>query len=350
MTFSDFNNKQLHIRISGRVQAVFFRDTTKKVADRLHLVGEIKNLENGSVEIDAQGPEASLKKLLDWCYKGSFFAKVEKLSFEWQTPKKEFTDFTIIKNDTFFEDKKAAAKNLTKYVFQKIIKPVPNHLVIIPDGNRRWAEEQGMNPWEGHKEALKTIKALSEHARKHEIKYITFWGFSTENWKRDKKEIDMLMMLFEEGIKELRKDALKNNVRFHHFGRKDRLPKRTVKLLEDFEEETKKFDTYHVGLALDYGGRDELLRAVNAYIDKKDEGAITEEQLSQLLDTKDFPDPDLVVRTSGEYRTSGMMLWQSAYAEFYFSPLYFPEFSPAELDIALNDFANRGRRFGGSSK
>ena len=347
---SESDTKQLYIRITGRVQAVFFRDTTKKVAGRMGLVGEIKNLENGSVELVAQGDESLLQKLLDWCYRGSFFAKVEGLTFEWQKPIKKYSDFTIIKSDTFFEDKAAAAKNLTKYVFQASGNLVPKHLVVIPDGNRRWAEEQGMNPWDGHKEALKTITTLSEHARKHGIKYVTFWGFSTENWKRDKKEIDMLMLLFEEGIKGLRKDAIKNNVRFHHFGRKDRLPKRITAILNDFEQETKNFDGYHIGLALDYGGRDELLRAVNACVDKKSEGAITEDQLSQLLDTKHFPDPDLIIRTSGEHRTSGMMLWQSAYAEFYFSPLYFPEFSAADLDIALQDFASRGRRFGGSSK
>lgn len=347
------NLKQLHIFITGRVQGVFFRDNTKRVAENLNLKGFAKNLQDGRVEIVAQGEDHNLRKLLDWCYRGSLLSKVEGLSFEWEESGKEnvYKKFKVEKgNKTFIEDKADAAKNLGKRVVNRIIGKVPEHLVIIPDGNRRWAKEQGMDPWIGHKKALDQISNLSKEIRENNIKYTTFWGFSTENWKRDEKEINELMKLFKIFVKKFRKEALENEIRFYHFGRKDRLPEDILKLLADLEEDTKEFNKYHVALALDYGGRDEIIRAINKI--QKREGEITEfteEMISEALDTKEFPDPDLIIRTSGEQRTSGMMPWQGAYAEYYFSPLHFPEFSSNELKLAIDDFGNRKRRFGGQT-
>lgn len=224
---------------------------------------------------------------------------------------------------------------------------IPVHVAIIPDGNRRWAKSKGLAASEGHRRAggYEHMKSLFDEARRLGVKYLSFWGFSTENWKRDKKEIDAIFELLSKMIGEWRKDAAENGIRFRHIGRKDRLPKELVSELEKLEQETKNFDKININLCLDYGGRDEIARAINKMINngvKK----VDEKIISEYLDTTGVPDVDLIIRTSGEKRTSGLMPFQGAYAELYFAEEHFPDFGAAELKAAIEDFSNRKRNFG----
>ncbi len=224
---------------------------------------------------------------------------------------------------------------------------IPLHVSIIPDGNRRWAKSKGLIASEGHRRAgsYEHMKDLFESARDMGIKYLSFWGFSTENWKRDKKEIDELFSLISKAVKEWRKEAAKNKIRFRHIGRRDRLPKEIVKELESLEEETKEFSDFNVQLCLDYGGRDEIIRAMNKIINSGIK-EVDESSFSKFLDTDSVPEPDLVIRTSGEIRTSGFMPFQSVYSELYFTDLHFPDFDSCELRKAVEEFGKRKRNFG----
>lgn len=223
----------------------------------------------------------------------------------------------------------------------------PKHICIIPDGNRRWAKAHGLKPWEGHRVATSSERVVSllEEAIRLGVPYLTFWAFSTENWQRDKKEIQMLFDLFREGFRLFKKEFVKNQARFLHIGRKDRIPTDIVEQMRELEELTKNFKRINVQICLDYGGRDELLRAVNVLL-KKGKKEIKEEDLVSALDTSSIPDPDLIIRTSGERRLSGFMSFQSAYAELYFPLVSFPEFGPSELRLAVKEFGRRKRNFG----
>jgi len=224
---------------------------------------------------------------------------------------------------------------------------VPKHIVVIPDGNRRWAKAKLLKPWEGHIKAgsYENLFPLFKKARELGVRYVSMWGFSTENWRRSKKEIDILMRLFLKTIRDFAKEFHKEKIRFRHLGRRDRIPKELVSEMEKLEEDTKSYDGFNFQLCLDYGGRDEIVRAVNKVLGlgKK---KITESEFSEFLDTADLPEPDLIIRTGGEKRLSGMMPFQSVYAELYFVDKYFPDFTPNDLEIAIKDFSNRKRNFG----
>lgn len=308
-------------------------------------MGIAQNLPDGSVTIIAEGEETSLRKLLEWCYRGSLLAKVEDLSFSWKEATGSYQNFSIdLRGKSPMEDKASALYQLSRSVLgnpHSLI--LPKHVVIIPDGNRRWAEEQNISHWRGHQKGAERVVELFGEIRDLGIHYLTLWGFSTENWSRDNSEINKLMNIFRVMAKKLKKEAYEHKVAVHHFGRKDRMPKDLATTLTKLEDETKSFSDYHFGLALDYGGRDEILRAFKK-ISKSH--ALSELKFSEALDTRDFPDPSLIIRTGGEQRLSGMMPWQSIYAELYFSPLYFPDFSPAELRYAIADYASRQSRFG----
>jgi len=219
---------------------------------------------------------------------------------------------------------------------------IPKHVAIIADGNRRWAKERNLPSFEGHRKGFENIKELSKEAKKLGINIITFWVFSTENWKRTAEEVGYLMRLAEKVIDGQIKDAIAEETRIVHIGRKDKLPIPLIKKIEKAEEMTKQFDKYYFVIALDYGGHDEILRAVQKMKDVKTE------KIDDYLDTHvlPYPNPDLIIRTSGEERLSGFMTWQSAYSEYYFSDLYFPDFGPAELEKAVIEYGNRKRRFG----
>lgn len=231
---------------------------------------------------------------------------------------------------------------------EEIRNKIPHHLAIIPDGNRRWARERGLPTLEGHRKGFDAFKDISRTARDLGIHTLTIWGFSTENWKRDKKEVDYLMDLFEKIIGDFSGELIEDEVRFVHLGRKDRLPKSLVTKISALEEKTKSFSKHVFNVALDYGGQDEILRASEKL--KAANLEVTSENLDQFLDTTDqpHPNPDLIIRTSGEMRTSGLMIWQAAYAEFYSEPDHFPDFNKEKLVRALEEYSRRERRFGGN--
>ena len=229
---------------------------------------------------------------------------------------------------------------------------VPDHIVIIPDGDRRWARARGLSPQEGHKAGIKNMVKLTRAVRHWGIHTVTAWGLSTENWlERPNAEVDFLMRAITHQLRVHLKEAKKDGVRIVHLGRKDRLPKFVLDEIARVEKETKNNKKHILNLALDYGGQDEIVRAVQKIIrDGVKAEAVDVKLLDSHMDTADqpYPYPDLMVRTSGEQRTSGLLLWQSHYAETYWEADHFPDFSPEKLRIAILDYSRRRRRFGGN--
>lgn len=223
----------------------------------------------------------------------------------------------------------------------------PKHVAIIPDGNRRWARQKRLPAVEGHRRGLQQMEKIASEARQLGITTLTVWGFSTENWRREQEEVDYLDKLIISGLERLASRAGRENARISHIGRKDRLSDKLLQTIKDIEADTYNNDGHRLNIALDYGGRDEIVRAIRQIVDSGIASQdITEELISNHLDTQGVPDPDLVIRTSGEYRTSGFLSWQSAYAEYYFSPLYLPDFGPAQFRQAIEEYSQRQRRFG----
>lgn len=228
---------------------------------------------------------------------------------------------------------------------------VPDHVAIIPDGNRRWARARGLHTLRGHKKGFERAVELSRAARDMGIHTATLWGFSTENWDRTKAEINYLMKLYEKLVDEYLEEAKKDKVKIIHLGRTDRLPKVLLKKIKKAEDETKDNTRFIANIAIDYGGQDDILRAVKRIVDdgvKSNE--VTSELFGKYVDTHDQPYPyvDLMIRTSGEQRTSGFLLWQSAYTEYYWENDHFPDFTPEKLKAAILDYSRRRRRFGGN--
>jgi len=222
-----------------------------------------------------------------------------------------------------------------------MVDQIPKHLAIIPDGNRRWAREKGLQVFKGHERSTQRehITSLLDEAHSLGVKYVSLWGFSTENWKRSSAEKKFLFALIIKMAEELKDYSHENKVRFRHIGRRDRLPRELVRTLEEFEDETKDYDGLNMQLLLDYGGRDDIMRAVKKLIESG-EKECDENKFLEFLDTKGIPEPDLIIRTSGEKRLSGLMLYQAAYAELYFSDKYFPDFKPEDLREAVRDFSD----------
>lgn len=223
---------------------------------------------------------------------------------------------------------------------------IPTHIAIIPDGNRRWAKSKGLLAQAGHKKGVENIEQLVRTTRDMGIKCLTGWAFSTENWKRDKKENDNLFDLLRLFTKRYKKFIEKERIRFIHLGRKDRLPEDVVKIINEMEDVTKQYTDFTTAIGLDYGGHDELLRTIKKL--KNQNLEITKENIEKNLDTAQLPKPDLIIRTSGEQRLSGFMSWQCAYAEFYFAKVHFPDFGPKELKKAIAEYMTRNRTFGGN--
>lgn len=218
------------------------------------------------------------------------------------------------------------------------------HLAIIPDGNRRWARKRALQPWKGHEHAIETIRNIIDWARRQpEVSVLTFWLFSTENWQRDPAEIAKLMRMLETYLQNERRKFQDEQTRLLHSGRKDRIPASLATLLVDIAEETAAYKKFTLHLALDYGGRDEVVRAVQNIKTGKE---ASEANIRAHLDHAELPDIDIIVRTSGEQRTSNFFLWQSAYAEWFFLEKFFPDLTEKDLDDVLQEFAKRKRRFG----
>lgn len=228
---------------------------------------------------------------------------------------------------------------------------IPDHIALVLDGNRRWARARGLPPSEGHRAGYEATRRVAKAARDWGIHTLTFWGFSTENWDRSPQEIKKIMDLIRLAIKDFRKEAQKQGVRVVHLGRKDRLPKDILETIAALEKETRENRRHLFNWALDYGGRDEIIRATQKIIQSGIKAKDLDEKLfASYLDTADQPYPyiDLFIRSSGEQRTSGLMAWQMAYAEYYWEPDHLPDFSPEKLRSAILDFSRRRRRFGGN--
>lgn len=218
------------------------------------------------------------------------------------------------------------------------------HLAIICDGNRRWARAQGLLPWEGHRKGIENFRGIIDWAKDHpRIGTVTLWGFSTENWKREEGEVMELMGLFEHFMRKEINRIEDQGIRFVHAGRKDRIPPSLAELFRDAEERTKNFTGFTLQLAIDYGGKDEVVRAMKKFAPGEE---VTEASIRAHLDHPEVPDIDLVLRTSGEQRTSNFFLWHAAHAEWFFPPYHFPELTSEKLDEALAEYDGRKRRFG----
>jgi undecaprenyl diphosphate synthase len=222
------------------------------------------------------------------------------------------------------------------------------HIALIMDGNRRWARQNKLEVIKGHQYvADRMIEPLVEHCANLGIPYLTLWAFSTENWKRDRVEVEGLMTLFRQLFERNAKVLHEKGVRIKAIGDLSKFPDDIQEKVRFWVEETKNNSRVTVVFGLNYGGRDEILRAVNAWANDKTGEPLTEEVFSEYLDTRGIPDPDLLIRPGGEMRLSGYLPWQSVYTELYFTPVLMPDFSPAELDKALEEYARRQRRFGG---
>lgn len=224
---------------------------------------------------------------------------------------------------------------------------LPKHVAIIPDGNRRWAKKRGLPSVEGHRKGYERTKSLARLSHKLGIKVFTIWGFSTENWKRDEREVGHLMEMFYHGVNETLPEAIEDQVRLIHIGRRDRLSDKLKAKIIEAESKTKHFTERFLVVGLDYGGRDEIIRAINR---AKEAGASisTESDFEHFLDTHDlpYPNPDLIIRTSGEYRVSGLLPWQATYSEFAFLEQDYPDLSDELFEKTLNEYSERNRRFG----
>lgn len=219
------------------------------------------------------------------------------------------------------------------------------HLGIIMDGNRRWAKAQGLPTFEGHRAGYNKIDEVLRWCRDAGVKTLTLFAFSTENWQRAKDEVDFIMGLFYQAFTDDIKKLHKNNIRVRLIGRKDGLTEKLQEAVRKAEELTQNNDGCNLNLAINYGGRPELVDACKKIL-KNPPAEITEETISQNLYTAGQPDPDLIIRTSGEQRLSGFLTWQSAYSELLFVSHHWPDFSKQDFDDALTNFANRQRRFG----
>ena len=225
---------------------------------------------------------------------------------------------------------------------------VPRHVAIIMDGNGRWARARGLPRLAGHRAGTDNIRPILTACSDFGVEILTIWAFSTENWRRPEQEVKGLLRILQEMIRREVQELHKNNVQLRHLGRLERLPARLQKQVRDAVELTKNNTRITFNVAFDYGGRDEIVRAVQHIVrDGIPADQIDEALLSNYMYTAGQPDPDLIIRTGGELRISGFMLWQSAYAEYYITPTFWPDFDRDELHKALLAYGQRDRRFGG---
>ena len=222
---------------------------------------------------------------------------------------------------------------------------LPNCIAFIIDGNGRWAKKRGMPRMLGHSAGIEAVKKTMDNAEKLGIKEILFFCFSTENWNRPKEEVDGLFKLFRKFVFEEADKYLNRNIMFKLCGDKSRIDKDIIEKVEEIEEKTKNCTKMKVGLCINYGGRYDIVQAVNKMLEQNVK-KVTEQDIKKYLLTADFGDPDLVIRTSGEERISNFMLYQLAYSELYFTKTFWPDFDKKELDKAIINYQKRNRRFG----
>ncbi len=230
---------------------------------------------------------------------------------------------------------------------QESLQNIPNHIAIIMDGNGRWALEKGLPRLSGHRAGTENLREVIEACAEFGIQYLTIYAFSTENWNRPKEEIQGLMRIFKTMLDRELQNLHENGVQLRHIGRLDRIDQELQKKIQEAIELTKDNHTLILNVAFNYGGRDEILRAVKNIVSAGHSvDDIDDEQFAKYLYTSESPDPDLIIRTSGEYRCSNFLIWQGAYAEWYFTPTYWPDFNKEELHQALIVYNQRERRYG----
>ena len=230
--------------------------------------------------------------------------------------------------------------------------PVPRHIAIIMDGNGRWAKKRGLPRTAGHAAGAEAFRRTANYCRSLGVEYLTVYAFSTENWKRSQEEVSGIMKLLGKYLQEALADMEKNHVRFKFFGDLSRLSPELQKLCMEAEKTSSAYHDVQVNFCLNYGGRDEIVKAAQQTAMDVQKGMIqpqdiTEVLFSNYLYSKDVPDPELIIRPSGEMRTSNFLLWQSAYSEFVFMDVLWPDFQPEHLDEAIREYGRRNRRFGG---
>lgn len=231
--------------------------------------------------------------------------------------------------------------------------PPPRHIAIIMDGNGRWAKKRGLPRTAGHAAGAEAFRNIANYCRTLGVRYLTVYAFSTENWKRSEEEIGGIMKLLRNYLEEALRDMEKNHVRFCFFGDLTRLSPELQKLCADAQSRSAEFaDEVQVNFCLNYGGRDEIVKAARRFAEDVAAGKckaqdLTEDKLSSYLYSAGVPDPELIIRPSGEMRTSNFLLWQSAYSEYVFMDVLWPDFGPKDLDAAIAEYHGRNRRFGG---
>ena len=227
---------------------------------------------------------------------------------------------------------------------------IPNHVAIIMDGNGRWARERGLGRLDGHEAGTENIRTILRRAAERGVRYLTFWAFSTENWRRPEEEVSGLMAILGRALISETEELHRQGAQLRHIGDLTALDPELQAAVTEAMALTAANDRIVLTIAFNYGGRQELLQAVQRMLaDDIDPEAVTAELFARYLYMPDLPDADLIIRTSGEYRLSNFLLWQGAYSELYFSPKYWPDFSSDDFDAALLDFAQRERRFGATS-
>ncbi|MCD5322716.1 MULTISPECIES: isoprenyl transferase [Pontibacillus] len=229
---------------------------------------------------------------------------------------------------------------------------IPRHVAIIMDGNGRWAKKRGLPRVAGHKEGMNVVKKIVRRATDLNVGVLTLYAFSTENWKRPKNEVEFIMKLPDEFLNTYLPELIENNVRVQTIGHIEKLPPHTKKAVENAKDQTKRNTGLILNFALNYGGRDEIVQAVRQVAkdvidENEDPSIISEEMIESHLYTHTLPDPDLLIRTSGEQRLSNYLLWQLAYAEFWFTEVLWPDFDEGQFEKALHDYQKRKRRYGG---
>ena len=224
---------------------------------------------------------------------------------------------------------------------------LPTHIAIIMDGNGRWAKKHSLPRTAGHAAGSKNFKDIARYCNKIGLKYLTVYAFSTENWKRPKEEVDNIMKIFREYLEDA-KNFKDENIQVQFIGDRSVLDKDIQRLMKESEDASANATGLHLNIAINYGGRDEIVHAVKQIISNNTSAQdITEQTISNNLYTAGQPDPDFIIRPSGEYRLSNYLIWQSAYAEYWFSDILWPDFKPKDLEMAIEEFNHRNRRFGG---
>ena len=230
--------------------------------------------------------------------------------------------------------------------------PAPRHIAIIMDGNGRWAKKRLLPRTAGHKAGAEVFRTIANYCRTLGVKYLTVYAFSTENWKRSPEEVSGIMKLMGKYLTEVLQDMEKNRIRIRMFGDLTRLSPQLQELCRQAQERSSVYDEVQVNICVNYGGRDEIVRASRAFAQDVAKGLrqpeeLTEELLASYLYSADVPDPALIIRPSGEKRTRNFLLWQSAYSEYVFMNVLWPDFTPQDLDLAIEEYHRRNRRFGG---